>query len=53
MTVLDQIVLTIAERETDWAQFAATHTAPSPSANATEWGRKGGSGGKEGEFWKK
>jgi hypothetical protein len=53
MTVLEQMVQTVAVGDADWAQFVTEHTTASVPSNATEWGRKGGSFGKEGEFFKK
>lgn len=53
MTVLEQMVRTVSNRDTECAQFVAASTTTSVNASGTDWGRKGGSWGKEGEFWKK
>lgn len=53
MTVLEHMVRTVSNRDTEWTQFVAASTATSVRASGVDWGRKGGSWGKEGEFWKK
>ncbi|MGB3439282.1 MAG: multiple cyclophane-containing RiPP AmcA [Actinophytocola sp.] len=53
MTVLEQMVATVSDGDTEWAQFVAAPTTTAATASGVDWGRKGGSWGKEGEFWKK
>lgn len=52
MTVLEEMALAVEDGETEWAEFVAARTT-TEIVNETQWGRKGGSWGKEGEFWKK
>lgn len=53
MTVLEQMVGVVSNRDNGWAQFVAARTTTSVNASGVDWGRKGGSWGKEGEFDKK
>ncbi|WP_424230067.1 multiple cyclophane-containing RiPP AmcA [Actinophytocola sp.] len=53
MTILEQIVRTVSQGNGAWAQFVAAHAPTSAAICGVDWGRKGGSWAKEGEFAKK
>ncbi len=53
MTVLEHMVRAVSNGDTGWAQVVAARTTTSVKVSGVDWGRKGGSWGKEGEFHKK
>jgi hypothetical protein len=52
MTVLDQLVTTVRAAPS-WATMIPHQTTTTDSPTCTEWGRKGGSHYKDGQFTKK
>lgn len=53
MTVLEQMVRAVSTGDTGWAQVVAARATENMNVSGVDWGRKGGSWGKEGEFHKK
>ncbi|WP_434443503.1 multiple cyclophane-containing RiPP AmcA [Lentzea sp. E54] len=49
MTVLEHMVRTVSNRDTEWAQFVAANTTKSVNASGVDWGRKmaGGPGARK------